>query len=353
MTWRTALPFLVGWSCGWVLLARCPRLAGRRAAIDPRRAPVAVIIPARNEAGNLGAAIDAVRAQLRGGDQLLVVDDHSTDATADVARAAGADVLAAPELPGDWSGKCWACHQGAWATSAPTLVFVDADVELAEGALRDLAAAVAVRGGLISVQPWHRPRRLYEQLSMPFNLVALMGSAVCVPWGRRVRPRVAFGPVLATSRADYDDVGGHAHRDVRGSVVDDIALAQRYDGRVTIATGRTTATFRMYPDGVRSLAQGWSKNIAAGASNVPWWAFVGVVAWLWSVIGAPGAGWPCWLASAAQVWILGRRVGRWHLLTAVIAPLLAVFFLCVLAWSALLRAFRWPVQWRGRDVLAR
>lgn len=351
MTWRDVAPFAVGWLCGWVLLWRVPRLAPRAVAPGARVGALAVVVPARDEEASLPALLASVVPQLQPGDELVVVDDGSTDATAAVATAAGARVVAPPPLPPGWTGKAWACHTGACATSAPTLVFLDADVTLGDGALDRLAAAVAARpDALVSAQPWHRMVRPYEQLSVPFNLVAVGGSGVAAPGAARRRHRLAFGPVLATARVAYERGGGHAHPDVRASIVDDIALARRYDGAVSVAVDRSVATFRMYPGGVRSLVEGWTKNFAAGAAGAPWWAFVLTAAWLASMIGGPGASWPCWLASAAQVYVLGRRVGAVRWWAALLAPVLAVVLLAVLTRSTWRRLRRAEVRWRGRDV---
>lgn len=351
MSWPGVLLFLPGWACGWVLCWR------RLPLVVPPGAPrpaVAVVIPARNEAATLPELLASLASQVRPGDQVLVVDDASTDGTSAVAAEAGARVVAAAPLPPGWTGKSWACHTGVGATSAPILVFLDADVVLAPRALDRLAGAAAARPDtLVSVQPWHRMVRPCEQLSAPFNLVALAGTGLTTPWGARVPVRLAFGPVLASTRSAYDGVGGHAHVSVRGCVVDDIALACRYHGRVQLAQARDVATFRMYPDGLHRLVEGWTKNIAAGAAAVPGWALALTVAWLWSMIGSPAAGWPCWLASAAQVWVLGRRVGSVRWWAALLAPLLAVWFVVVLGRSAWRRLRRRPVRWRGRDVAPR
>lgn len=356
VTWRDVLPFAVGWLCGWLLCWRRlePQLPGGRFTYLPEsleRPALAVVIPARNEAGSLPALLGSLAESLRPGDEVVVVDDASTDGTAAVASAHGARVVEAPPLPDGWTGKASACATGVVATTAPVLVFLDADVTLEAGTLDVLGAqAAAEPDHLVSVQPWHRMERPYEQLSVPFNLVSLAGTGLTAPWGARVPVRIAFGPVLATTRAAYEAAGGHAHPDVRGSIVDDIALARRYDGRVRLWQHRTMATFRMYPDGVRQLVEGWTKNIATGAASVPWWAFVLTVGWLWSMVGAPAAGWPCWVASAIQVYVLGRRVAQVRWWAAPFAPLLALFFLAILARSGRRRRRGRSVTWRGRAV---
>jgi 4,4'-diaponeurosporenoate glycosyltransferase len=349
--WRDVGPFLVGWAYGWLLGARPLRLPA--SPPEAARPPVAVIVPARDEAAALPALLASLTAQLGLGDELVVVDDDSADATAAVAAAHGARVVAAPALEPGWTGKAHACAVGADVTAAPVVAFVDADVVVASGALDRLVRAAAARpDALVTVQPWHDMRRPYEQLSVPFTIVAGIGTGLAAPWGARMRPRVAYGPLLVTTRAAYTAAGGHAHAEVRGSVVEDIALARRYDGRVVVASGRGIATFRMYPGGVRPLVEGWSKNIAAGAASVPRWALVLTAAWVWSIVGAPGAAWWCWLASAAQVWLLGRRWGRVRWWAALAAPLLGAWFVAMLVWSTWRRLRGGTVRWRGRDVAA-
>lgn len=345
--------FLVGWSTAWLLLWHLVRPRPGPAAAPARTR--AVVVPARDEEASLPALLDSVRPQLRPGDELVVVDDHSVDATAAVARAGGAVVVAAPPLPPGWLGKPWACQVGADATTAEVLVFLDADVRLADGALDRLDAdEQAHPGALVSVQPWHDVRRPYEHLSLFFNLTALLGTGAVSVLDRRVarRPRAAYGPVLATARTAYRTSGGHAHPDVRGAVAEDLALARRYPA-VQVRTGATWAVFRMYPSGLRALVQGWTKNIATGAASVPWWAGAGVVGWLWSLFGAPFSGWLAVGLAVAQVWVLGRRVGRFGLVDAVAYLPLLVFFLAVFLRSVALTALGRPVRWRGRAVATR
>jgi len=338
--------YAVGWAIGWLLLARFPALP----AIRPDRPSVAVVIPARDEERSLPTLLASVQPQLRVGDELVVVDDHSSDATARLARAAGATVLAAPELPGGWAGKCWALHTGIGATSAEMLVLVDADVELAADAL-DRLVPLAAQGALVAVQPWHRTERLYEQASLLFNLVGPMGSGGFVAWRRPGRSRLAFGPVLVTRRDRYEAIGGHAHPAVRGRVAEDLALAERYGG-ATVLLDRRLARFRMYPEGLGQLVQGWTKNQMAGIAAIPWWMVLAIVAWVASLLGGwrvhPGL---C-LVSAAQLWVLGRRVGRFGPLTALTYPLWTLVFVVVVFRSIALRITGRPARWRGRSLRA-
>ncbi len=350
--------FVVGWSCGWFLLWRPRPLPAARPADTPaERPPLAVIVPARDEEDALPTLLASLVPQLRDGDVCLVVDDESSDRTAAVAEAAGAVVRPAGPRPGGWTGKAWACAVGSDAPEVRgchLLVFLDADVRLDAGDVLDrLAVDVAADPRrLVSVQPWHRTVHPVEQLSVFFNITALMGSTAFTALGSRVRTSLAFGPVLACTRTAYEAAGGHAHPSVRGAVAEDIALARRFPS-VSLHTGWPDLSFRMYPGGLRPLVQGWTKNIASGAASVRWWFALLVVGWLWSLNG----GWITspwfYAASVVQVLVLGHRAGRFGLLTAVAYPVLVLFFLVIFLRSVALTALRRPVRWKGRRVAPR
>jgi 4,4'-diaponeurosporenoate glycosyltransferase len=243
---------------------------------------------------------------------------------------------------------------------------------LAPGALDGLLALHDRHGGLVSVQPFHEARRTYEQLSSYFNVVSLMASGA---FGRHPEWRaMAFGPCLLTSRADYEAAGGHAA--VRGEILDDVALAAAYRRAglsVTCAVGGRAVRMRMYPRGVRQLAEGWTKNFASGAAAAdPGPAFVSVL-WLAAhhavavataravVRAATGSGVPAgspplalcvvsWAGVAWQLRSVLRRIGsfRWWTWAVFPAPLLA--FDALFARSAVLTVVRRSVRWRGREV---
>jgi 4,4'-diaponeurosporenoate glycosyltransferase len=342
------------------LLWRLPTLESRAGAGAGRPA-VAVVVPARDEAGTVGALLGSVAPQLRADDELVVVDDHSADDTAAVASAAGARVVPAPELPPGWTGKAWACHTGVEATAAPVVVLLDADVVLEPGALDALAVAADRGGGLVSVAPRHRVRRPYEHLSGLFNVVAVMGTGCATPRGERARSVGAFGPVLATTRRDLAAAGGHAHPEVCGAVLDDLALGDRYRAAgqpVVLAGGQGIAEYRMYPAGLRQLVEGWTKNIARGATSIRPTVAAAIVAWVTLLVQAalaPAlAGWPwgvaLYVVVAVQVGWLLRRVGTFHPLAAAAFPVLVVAFLGIFARSAAKVLVGGRARWRGRDV---
>jgi 4,4'-diaponeurosporenoate glycosyltransferase len=226
---------------------------------------VSVVIPARDEEATVPALLESLRRLAVEVPEVIVVDDGSHDATASVARSAGAVVLAAGAPPPGWTGKAWACDVGARAADGDLLLFLDADTVLAPDALDGLLELHDRHRGLVSVQPFHGVVRGYEQLSSYFNVVSLLASAA---FARRPGRRpMAFGPCLLTSRADYERAGGHAA--VRGEILDDVQLAVAYHRAglpVRCAVGGQSIRMRSYPGGLRQLVDGWTKNFASGAS---------------------------------------------------------------------------------------
>jgi len=344
------------------------RLASEGAQSDA--ANVSVIIPARNEAVNLPHLLASLAVSTVKPGEVIVVDDGSTDDTAAIADSFGVTVVVAPPPPIGWVGKTWACHLGSVQARQPVLLFLDADTWLAPGGLGAIVAQQQRSGGLLSVQPYHRIRRAYEGLSVVFNLVSLMGSGA---FGLRMaRPmRVAFGPCLMTSAADYERVGGHEA--VRNEVVEDMALAARYADAgqpVTCLLGGDLVAFRMYPLGIRSLVQGWTKNISAGAARAPVSSVLPAVVWVAAVSAVSAAffvglaGWASggdfplvaavtWAAVTVQIAAMLRRVGSFGVATAVLFAVPIAFFIVVFVRSVVVTALGRPVEWRGRAVLAR
>lgn len=353
---------LLAWGLGWVLLARVPRLRPSPKAAPREDRAITIVIPARNEAGRLPHLLGDLAASRPIDAHVIVVDDHSEDETAAVARQFDfVEVLRAPDLEGDWIGKTWACHCGAQAAKPGVLVFLDADVRLRGDALDRAITAWRDRHGLLTVWPYHRVERPYEHLSALFNVTTMMsvGCGSLVP-PRRVRG--GFGPLMVTSTEEYAASGGHEA--VRQSVIDDFALAGQYtDAGMPVVNlgGGEEVWFRMYPDGFRQLLEGWTKNFGLGAKTVSLWRFLGIAVWLTCSIGCltwvhgvpNGAGEYIYGLFAIQMAVYFRQVGSFSLLDAVLYPLHAVFFVLVFARSLFHTFVLRRVAWRGRRVSTR
>lgn len=140
-------------------------LLGRRWAAaaqpddDAPRPRLAVLIPAHDEAGGIAATLATLTPQLHPGDRLLVVADHCSDATAEVARAHGAEVTVRQGAAERGKGHALAWGADHLLGDAPeVLVIVDADCRLEPGSLTALARAAAAHGGPVqALYLMHQP----------------------------------------------------------------------------------------------------------------------------------------------------------------------------------------------------
>lgn len=322
---------------------------------------VVVVVPARDEEATLPRLVGSLldREVLR--PRIIVVDDHSSDATFECIEALGVEGIRAPDLPSGWQGKPWALHQGVARLAAEpdetVVVFLDADVWAEPGALASLVEERRRLDGVVSVQPHHHVPTTVEQLSAFFNIVSIMGIGAGT-----ARPHGLFGPVLCTTLGDLRAVGGHAA--VRGEVAEDLALAERFrsHGIPTRVLVGGAFGFRMYEEGWTALREGWSKNIASGARATPPWRTVLVGWWITGLLVAaadllraatsPSTVWPevlTYLVAVLTVGVLLRRVGTYRVVTALLYPAALLGFVGIFGYSLWCTHVRRSVRWKGRS----
>jgi hopene-associated glycosyltransferase HpnB len=196
---------------------------------EPKRWPsVAVLVPARNEADVLPSTLPALLAQdYPGAWHVVLVDDRSSDGTAEAARACGARHVPGTELPDGWVGKVWALEQAArHAGEADYYLLTDADIRHAPHSLRRLVAESEAAGlALNSRMTRLRCRAPAERLLIPpfvlfFNLLYPM-RRVNDP---RSRVAAAAGGCVLLRRETLARAGGFAA--IRDRVIDDVSLAR-------------------------------------------------------------------------------------------------------------------------------
>ncbi|UOY02938.1 glycosyltransferase [Blastococcus sp. PRF04-17] len=341
----------------------------RRPPADPPpvERPVTVVVPARDEEAQIGGCLAALLDQ-RGVPELriVVVDDGSTDGTADVVRAVHdrrVRLIAAPPLPPDWRGKPHACATGASPPRSDdeVLVFVDADVRLFPDAI---AAAVAVldRHGLDLVSPWPRPlaEGIAERLVQPLApwLWATTLPVRLAERSRRPSLAAANGQFLVLTRRGYDRAGGHAA--VRGEVLEDIALlraVKRSGGRGVPIDGSRLAACRMY-DGWPAVREGYAKSLWAAVGGRPAASAAAAAAltavWVLPALAAvrgSRAGLVGWAAGAAgRAVVAATTGGRWW--PDALAHPLSVLVLDGLMVRSIVGHRRGTLTWRGRELAA-
>jgi 4,4'-diaponeurosporenoate glycosyltransferase len=266
------------------------------------------------------------------------------------------------EKPDDWTGKAYACQCGADAASGDLYLFLDADVRLSPDALSSLVSAYEKTGHVISVQPYHRTERVYEQLSMFFNIIQVAANGLGLLFGR-VHVGL-YGPVIVISREAYESIGGHA--DAKNSVTEDLALGEALKRRgipFELYHGGRGISFRMYGSGLKSLIEGWTKNYATGALKMPFLLLLAVFIWVSACMSPPyhlmvsafapvpffwiyAALYPAWVLT---LWRNTQRIGSFTILS-LLYPLLLLFFIGVFVVSLFKKLFGLPVKWKDRKI---
>lgn len=345
-----------------------PRLRQQHLAHQPF---VSVLIPARNEANVIAATITALSRQDYPNYEIILLDDHSIDGTAQRAREAAKDfenlsIITGQKLPKDWLGKNWACHQLSQAATGAVLVFTDADVQWRNDGLSCvIGLQQRTKANMLTVWPTQITLTWPERLIVPLMSFAIM--AYLPEFMVRLSPLKAFaaanGQCLVFERATYDAIGGHAS--VRNNVIEDVGMARltkENSRKLVMADGSGVVSCRMY-DGWLSVRDGFAKNILAGHGNsVPfllastvfhWLVFV--VPILWLTIGLL-AGWAnLWLPLILTLVGIGLRAltaiaTRQRTVDALFMPISVVLMTRIAAQSLWWHYRYGGPRWKGRTI---
>lgn len=353
------------WLLGYFFLWHIPRL---------KRSPhpnfddtgVSIIIPARNEEGILELLLESLTLQTIELMEIIVVDDQSEDATAEIAEKFGHKVIRSRTPPEGWLGKSWACWQGAQTANYDILLFLDSDVVLAPGALAKLLAHFTEREGLLTVQPYHSMKKNYERLSAIFNIVAMAGVNAFTPLRSALKPAGAFGPCIMCRKKVYFEIGGH--KITRKTVLESLPLGNafiRAGYPVRCFGGKGAISFRMYPQGFRSLVEGFTKGFATGAKAISISTLIILVCWIFGgvsltrhLVQALISGsldeiliWlvlDCLYVGQIQ-WML-HRIGNFGVRTSIFFQIPLLFFVVIFFLSSIKSFVIGKSLWKGRVV---
>jgi len=380
LTWALrALLVLVVLNWAGLLLRTVAGRKKRSFHVDPLSGPpdpplegVSVVVPARNEETNLGPCLERVLAQEEVRLEVVVLDDGSSDGTAEVlARFRGdARLKAVPgvgEPPAGWFGKPWALQRAQAHATQPWLVFLDADVRLEPGALAATLSYAREHGlGMLSGFGTLTTGSFWERVLQPVvgGLIVAGNDLGEVNDPARLDKAMANGQLLLFSRAAYDAVGQHAA--VRRDVLDDVGLARAAkQAKIPFHMTFMRAQFscRMY-EGLGDIWRGWRKNLFAGMhyrwgvvlSVVTYLGVTNLLPWLLLILGAAGLVGREWLLWGTGLVLLihGSRayldlVFHHPLRYGPTQPLgvaMAMLLMLDSAWSSR----RGRVSWKGRAV---
>jgi chlorobactene glucosyltransferase len=343
-------------------LRRAPQMsAAGRPFGTPR---VSLLVPARNEAGNLRRTLPALQATDWPNLEILVLDDGSTDATAAVVDAAAAADdrvrrLVGRALPDGWLGKPWACQQLGEAADGDVLIFLDADVLAHPQAVADTVSAMQHRGaGAVTGLPRQTLGSFSERAVVPLVMHLPILATLPLAWSARdLRPAsvVANGQWLAFRRDVWTAIGGH--RTVADRILEDMELGRavrRSGQRVVALLAADRLAVRMY-DGAAAVFAGFCKNLAglvgyrglAALTVAAVWTWLLVLPWVALLAGRVAA-----LPATALVVALAVAVSRQGLAAGVgvAAPLVGSLLVPGLLVASWFRVRFGLARWKGRPL---
>ena len=336
-----------------------------------RNTAVSVCIPARNEEKSLRAALSSILASDHPTFEVLVLDDHSDDATPEIVsewtkKSERVRLLQSPPLPNGWNGKQHACWQLAQSAKYEFMLFLDADVRLSPDALTRILAQQAVRDvSLLSGFPKQETGTWSEKLLIPMMHYVLLCYLPIDRMRKTTDPGFAAGcgQLFLAKRSDYFACSGHAA--IQGSRHDGIKLPRSFRKaglRTDLFDATDLATCRMY-ETFGQVQRGLLKNATEGIANARL-----IIPFTILLLGGtllPLAllvfGWFQSWSPVALVFLLGLSILSWvprslasvrfeqSRFGAVCHPV-AILWFVILQWIALFRElFGWKVRWRGRD----
>lgn len=346
---------------GHLILFRFPKMTLPNTPYDLK--DVTIIVPARNEYHRIQPLLETLKKEASHA-QVIIVDDHSEDGTGELAQSYGFEVVIPNEKPKGWHGKPWALHSGVLQSRGSILLFLDADTVIKKNGIQKLIHYFLKDKTPLSVQPYHDMKRPYEQLSLFFNLIVVMAANTFTIFQSNVKPRAFFGPTQVMLKTHYDEFA--TQKSVTGKVLEDIYLGKSFlkgGLKIRALTGKEVVSFRMYPDGIKDVLNGFGKNFASGAMAIGIMSSIIISLWLTAMY----AGFVNFIVLSLllkdalpyfiltilfgiSLYILSTKIGSFSVFTIFLYPIHALFFLYVFIYS-FFRIYIFKTNtWKGRKV---
>ncbi|TET16404.1 MAG: glycosyltransferase [Dehalococcoidia bacterium] len=364
---------LVGILLNLLLNLRALRKAKGDGELPDAPPPISVLIPVRNEEDNIGTCLESLRRQDYPNVEILVLDDASTDGTADiVARIAAEDprvrLLQGQPLPSGWAGKPFACQQLANEARGSWLLFTDADTVHAPAVLRHvLCAALGSGAALISGFPHQRTTSIWQKMAIPIMFYFMILCWMPLWWmqrSRRTLPSVAIGQFMFFSAQEYRSIGGHEA--VKSRILEDVWLGRemaRHHYRQLTLDLSPLVSCQMYRE-FGTMWDGINRWLYVAAS-LSIFAFIGIVGvvlllflapFLWLAHGLllaqPAFGWQVLVMLQVAIlylarFLVGRRFSQ-SKSSVILHPIGMAFLLLVCLYASYRHLRGAGIRWKGR-----
>lgn len=342
---------------------------------------ISIIIPARNEEKRIGNLLKSLQNQSYKDFEVIVVDDNSSDNTKKIVEAyaikinkdkknleqtAGIDIYYYKLPEGDWKGKTAACFFGALKAKGDFFLFLDADIFLTEDAIEYISKN-ATFNAIVSIQPYHQLKKLYEQFSLYSNIIAFLGLDL----GKFKNPYKTrsglFGPCVLIPKKIYESSSGHLI--VKDSILEDMELGIELSKRnidLYSIPHMNMVKFRMYGERFKYLFDGWTKNMVLGASKSNLLSILIISSIVTLSISLPlsiliyifqsvyvKTLFYCfgYLVFALFLYLSARKIGSFSIISCFLFPIFAIFYLIIFIRSVFMKIFKIPINWRGRKVV--
>jgi glycosyltransferase involved in cell wall biosynthesis len=324
---------------------------------------ITAIVPARDEEAAIAVCLESLVLQPEIA-QIVVVNDQSRDRTAEIVRDLASrnsrvELLDAEEPPPGWVGKNNAVTAGARRATGDWLLFVDADVELLDGAAaRALQIAKENNAALVSFSPEQITETWYEKALIPFVFCRLARrfsfADVNDPESKAA---AANGQFLLIRREVYDAIGGHTR--FAGEVLEDVALANAVKSagnKIWFGPGKGIVRARMYRT-FGAMWEGWKKNLYRLMGGTPWKVFregESVFPWAALLVILLGIKFPAAMFAGVLLLLLRQTsygselVRNQYPLPFIIYYVPAVFLYTSVLAASYLGHRRGKIQWKGR-----
>ncbi|MCK6602282.1 MAG: glycosyltransferase [Bacteroidetes bacterium] len=333
-----------------------------RGAGVPETARVSVLIPARNEEKNLPATLESLLNLKTDLHEIVILDDHSTDSTFQIADTIGrhepkVKVLRGKPLPAGWTGKNWACHQLGLVATGTHFLFLDADVRPEKGSIGGALSVMETSHlGFLSVFPDQKLGTPGEKMVVPVmhHILLSLLPLILVKKTRFSSLSAANGQWMLFLRELYQT--GRYHEAEKGSVAEDIRIARRVKSEGVSAAcllGGGLVSCRMY-SGLRESLDGFSKNSIDMLGGTPASATILSVLLVLPPFFFFFLPWPVFFWIDLGL-LLGSRIliaklsGR-SVQESLLATPALLFFLIYLVIKGFISRWTKTITWKGRTV---